>query len=152
MSSRHLRGILLLAALTALGSCASLRLAGDRGAASRVARLLASRDAAELSRISGSPFLIDGEVVPLPDDVAGFWRAVAQAGWKLEPGLVGSAPAAPAEWRGLDDSMEVRAFFKNYVDERCRILELSASSGGEALLLVRERLFSLDILGFRGPR
>jgi len=145
--------IILVAAASclALGSCATIQHASDRGAARRVAELLRSGRAEDLRRMSRVPFLIDGEVVPLPQDVAAFWRALAETGWRLEPSLVRSA-AAREGWREFGDTMEVRAFFHNYVDERCRILTLHTASGEEAILLLWEGFLSRTILGFRGPR
>jgi hypothetical protein len=69
----------LAAALAVLASCAGLEAARDEGDARWVADLMASGNAAALAKASSVPFLLDGEIVALGEDVASFWEAAAKA-------------------------------------------------------------------------
>jgi hypothetical protein len=140
------------AAAIALASCASLQHSWDQGNVQSVANLINTGQAAKLGAMSGSPFLIDGEVVPLKADVSGFWDGIVKAGYKVQGPQLGSAAPASDNYRQFADTMEVRAFFKNYVKKDTRILELKTSSGKTILLIIKDALFSNKIIqGFKGP-
>jgi len=150
---RKLVGAAACAILLALSSCASLQHGWDQGSVTMVADLINSGKSAELASMSGSPFLVDGEVVPLKADVAGFWTGIVKAGYKVQgPQLGMTAPATPDSYKQFADTMEVRAFFKNYVKKDTRLLELKTSGGTTVLLLIKDSLFSKKIIqGFKGP-
>ncbi len=135
----------------ALGGCASLQRSVDEGNAARVARLLSEGKGAELAKISASPFLLDGEIIALPGDVAGFWDGVAKAGLRLDPALSRAVPVGAESWREFGQSREVKVWFSKYVAQGVRLFELRTVNGGRVLLLVREGLFSRTVYGFKGP-
>jgi hypothetical protein len=141
------------AALIALSSCASLQHSWDQSNVENVANLINTGQAAKLAAMSSSPFLIDGEVVPLKADVSGFWDGIIKAGYKVGgPQLGAASPAAADSYKQFADTMEVRAFFKNYVKKDTRILELKTSSGKTVLLIIKDAVFSKKIIqGFKGP-
>jgi hypothetical protein len=141
------------AAALALASCASLQHGWDRGNVDTVAQLINDGQGAKLSAMSGSPFLVDGEVVPLKADVAGFWDGIIKAGYKVQGPQLGSAFLAGADsYKQFADTMEVRAFFANYVKKDTRILELKTSAGKSILLIVKDSLFAKKVIqGFKGP-
>jgi hypothetical protein len=151
MSHTPARVLVALALLLALGGCASLQRSADEGSAARVARLLAEGESAELAKMSVSPFILDAEIIPLASDVATFWDGAAKAGLRLETGVARAVPVGPETWREFGASREVQVYFTKYVAQGARLFELRTSRGGRVLLLVRERLFSFSIYGFRGP-
>jgi hypothetical protein len=150
---RRLLGAAACAAFLVLASCASLQHGWDQGNVGMVADLINSGQSARLAAMRSSPFLIDGEVVPLKADVAGFWDGIVKAGYKVSgPQLGAAAPAAADSYKQFADTMEVRAFFKNYVKKDTRILELKTSSGKTVLLIIKDAVFSKKIIqGFKGP-
>ena len=150
---RRLLGAAACGILLALSSCASLQHGWDKGNVAMVADLINAGKSAELAQMSGSPFLVDGEVVPLKADVASFWAGIIKAGYKVQgPQLGSAAPAAADSYKQFADTMEVRAFFKNYVKADMRLLELKTADGKTVLLIVKDRLFSKKIIqGFKGP-
>ncbi len=150
---KRLLGAAACAALLALSSCASLQHGWDQGDVNMVADLINAGQSAKLASMSGSPFLIDGEVVPLKADVAGFWDGIIKAGYKVQgPQLGAAAPVSADSYKQFADTMEVRAFFKNYVKKDTRILELKTSAGKSILLIIKDSPFSKKIVqGFKGP-
>ncbi len=135
----------------ALAGCASMQHAKDEGSASRVSRLLVEGRGAELASISASPFLLDGEIIALPADVVTFWDGAAKTGLRLDTELARAVPVGPDTWREFGQSWEVKTWFTKYVAQGARLFEMRTPRGGRVLLLVRERMFSLTIYGFRGP-
>ena len=141
------------AAAMALASCASLQHSWDQGNVDNVANLINTGQSATLAAMSGSPFLVDGEVVPLKVDVAEFWNGIIKAGYKVRgPQLGTAAPVRADSYKQFADTMEVRAFFVNYVKKDTRILEMKTSAGKSILLIIKDSLFSQKIIqGFKGP-
>lgn len=142
-------GVLLLLVFS---SCASLRVARDERNVNRIAARINGRDAGALERMSEVPFLLDQEIVLLPQDVAGFWRNALQAGFTVnDPRLREGRPLEEETYRRFADSMEVRTFFRKYLPKGTRLLELETGDGRRMLLLVKKRLFSTRIHGLKGP-
>jgi len=140
------------AAAMALASCASLQHSWDQGNVETVAKLINGGQSARLAAMSTTPFLVDGEIVLLKTDVAGFWDGIIKAGYKVEgPVLQSGEPVSPDGYKRFADTMEVRAFFVQYVKKDNRILELKTSAGGKILLIMRDSWFSKTIQGFKGP-
>jgi hypothetical protein len=142
----------LLGVFLALSSCSSIQRAQDQGRVGRVAQLINSGDAEKLAAMSGVPFLLDQEIIPLRDDIAGFWTDVVKAGFKVEgPALEKGAAVTAESYRIFADTMEAKAYFSKYVKKGARVLELSTSGGRRIVLLVRDTLFSRTLYGFKGP-
>ncbi len=143
-------GILVLAALLALASCTTLQ--RDERRVESIARLVNAGQAEQLAAISTLPFLLDQEILVLPQDVAFFWKSMLAAGYRLEePQLERGSAIGPDSYREFRDSMEVRTFFKKYLKRGTRLLELRTSDEHRVLLLVRSTAFSRQISGFKGP-
>lgn len=142
--------ILVLAALLALASCATLQ--RDERRVESIARLVNAGQAERLAAMSTVPFLLDQEILVLPQDVAFFWTSMLEAGYRLEePRLERGSSIGPDSYKEFRDSMEARTFFKKYVKRGSRLLELRTGDGRRVLLLVRFTAFSRQISGFKGP-
>ena len=135
-----------------LASCASIQRSQDQGTVRQVANLINSGDSSRLASLSASPFLLDGEIVPLPADVASFWQGIAKAGFRVEgAALDKGAPVGAESYRDFADTMEVKSFFGRYVKDGTRVLELTTNAGTRIRLLTTSQWFSWKILGFKGP-
>lgn len=142
----------VLAAAILLSSCASIQRAQDQGRVGRIAELINSGEAGKLAAMSGVPFLLDQEIIPLRDDIAGFWKDVVKAGFRVEgPSLEKGSPVTADSYRAFADTLEAKAFFSRYVKKGARVLELSTSGGRTIILLVRDTVFSRTLYGFKGP-
>ncbi len=142
--------VLALAALVALATCATLQ--QDQHRADKIAQLVNRGRVEELAAMSTVPFLLDQEILVLPQDVAYFWKSVVEAGYRLEePKDERGSAVGPDSYREFRDSMEVRTFFKKYVKKGTRLLELRTGDGRRLLLLVRGGALSRRICGFKGP-
>jgi hypothetical protein len=140
-----------LAAALALASCASIQRSQDQGKVREVADLINAGDSAKLATLSASPFLLDGEIVPLPADVASFWQGISKAGFRVEgAALDRGVPVAADSYKDFADTMEVKSFFARYV-KNARVIDLTTSAGRRIRLLTMSQWFSWKILGFKGP-
>jgi hypothetical protein len=145
--------VAVLCAVTLLASsCASLQRSWDQGAIRQVADLINAGDAQKLAAMSLTPFILDGEVVVLPADVAGFWSGILKAGFRVEAAALDNGTKVSADsYRQFADTMEVRSYFARYVKDDTRILDLTTGSGSHLRLLMRNEWFSWKILGWKGP-
>jgi len=140
-------------ALLLLSSCASLQHSWDQGNVRMVATLINGGQAQKLAAMSATPFLVDGEIVPLTPDVASFWNGIVKAGFRVEGAtLTQGTPLTADSYKQFADTMEVRSFFAQYVKKDARILELrTATSGDRILVILRDSWGSKTMYGFKGP-
>jgi hypothetical protein len=139
------------AAIMLLASCSTLqRMSDDKGAA-WVAQQVNGGNAADLAAVSSSPFLLDGEIIALPEDTVTFWEGLAAARLELDPELSRAVPVVTETWREFGSSRDVQVFFRKYVAEGARLFELSTASGRHVLVLYRSSWGSRALYGFKGP-
>jgi hypothetical protein len=140
------------AAAIALASCASLQHNWDRDSVKQVADLLNASQPQKLASMSVTPFLVDGEIVLLKNDVASFWEGVTKAGFRVDgSSLDQGAPVTEESYKQFAPTMEVKSFFARYVQKDSRILSMASSTGRRILLVMRSEWFSRQIVGFKGP-
>ncbi len=146
-------GAVIATALLLLSSCASLQHSRDQGDVEMVAGLINDGQGQKLAAMSATPFLVDGEIVPLKPDVASFWNGIVKAGFRVEGAtLMQGAPLTADSYKQFADTMEVKSFFAQYVKKDARILELrTATSGDRILLIFRDSWGSKTMYGFKGP-
>ncbi len=143
--------IMLLAAAFILASCASIQTKDERNIR-RISRLINSGDHEELIIMSEMPFLLDQEIIVLEKDINSFWKDILNAGFKVnEPELERGIFIDEESYKEFYTSMEVKTFFKKYLPEGTRMLELKTSTGRRILLLIKEKLWLRKIYGFKGP-
>jgi hypothetical protein len=146
---------MLLAAVLALAmaGCASLQPAARfERSADHVVDLINSGRAADLASSSALPFLLDGEILLLRSDVAGFWRGVAGSGFKIGPQATVHAVALDdRSFERFASTMEVRTFFSRHVSRQGSLVVVEAGRSRILLLLDRGKWGRTLIVGFRGP-
>jgi hypothetical protein len=135
----------------ALGSCTSLQRMSDEKGAAWVVQQLNGGNAAELVAVSSSPFLLDGEIIALPEDTVFFWEGIAKSGVKLDTELSRSVEVGAETWREFGSTRDVQVFFGKYVKEGARLFELPTANGRRVLVLYRSSWGSRTLYGFKGP-
>jgi hypothetical protein len=140
-----------LGVVLSLGSCASIQHSRDQGAVRQVADLINAGQSKKLAAMSVTPFLVDGEIVPLLGDVSSFWDGIVKTGFRVDaPRLDSGIPALETSYKDFADTMEVKSFFARYV-KGARIQEMTTSTGARIRLLTKSDWFSWKIIGFKGP-
>jgi len=140
-----------LAVLLLFASCGTLQRMSDEKGASWVARQLNEGRTAGLAEVSTLPFLLDGEILALPEDAVILWEGLAKAGLKLEAELSRAVPVGTDTWREFGSGRDVQVFFRKYVAEGARLFELATTGGRYVLVLYRSSWGSRAIYGFKGP-
>jgi hypothetical protein len=144
--------VAVCAATLVLGSCASLQRSFDEGDIRQVVDLINSGQSQKLTALSMTPFLVDGEVVVLPADVAGFWAGIVKAGFRVDGAALDSGTAVAADSYSLfARTMEVKSFFSRYLKEGGRVLDFATGGGKHVRLLIKNEWFSWKIVGWKGP-
>jgi hypothetical protein len=140
-----------LAIVLLFASCSTLQRMSDEKGAAWVAQRLNDGNAADLAAISSSPFLLDGEIIALPEDTTALWNGLAKAGLKLDPELSRALTVGPDTWREFGSSRDVQVFFGKYVAEGAHLFELPTVNGHRVLILYRSSWGSRKLYGFKGP-
>lgn len=143
---------LAAAAALVLGSCASLQRSFDEGDMKRIVDLINTGQPERLAGMSVTPFLVDGDVVALPDDVTGFWTSIVKSGYRVQgAALAAGTKVAPDSYTLFASTQEVKFFFSRYVKDGGRILELTTDGGRRVRILLRSEWLSWKIVGWKGP-
>lgn len=144
-------GLILVAALL-FSSCASL---GFRPSQARVERLLALVDSGKVSGFKGladPPFIYDGEILLLQSDVAALWDNLGRAGLALQKARTVSVVRTDKDtYTRFSPAMEVRTFFRKYLDKASYLVTLEAPEGRYYLILGKVVQGYPRIQGFKGP-
>lgn len=132
-------------------SCASVQKKDERSVLN-VAELINQGDSDALFRMSRVPFLLDQEIVLLKKDIETFWSNIIEAGYTVDSPILEHGQAIGNDsYLRFYDSMEVKTFFKKYLSEKTRMLELKTSTNQRILLLVEKKCLTRRIYGFKGP-
>lgn len=119
-----------------LASCSTIPFAQRPKNAMRVVELFTAGDVQSLDNISQVPFLFNGEIVELPEDVNTIWTNLTKSGLKLTGAKVADAQAiGPESYKRFADTMQVRVFFQKYLPKGTALVHLTFSGGSFDLLL-----------------
>ncbi len=142
---------LTLLCLVVFFSCSTVRFVQKEGTVLKVIDLINSGDAGRLAGISGSPFLLDGEIIMMPGDMKQFWEKAAEKGFVLtRPEVLGITPVDGNTYTLFSPYEEVKMFFEKYVPSDAVVVRVSSSAGDVLLLLYGRNEGYPYILGFKG--
>ena len=141
---------ILMMLLLLIPSCITFKV--DENEAGKIISLINAGDVEKLTAITATPFLLDGEIIALPDDAGFLWQNLKEAGFALQnPLLAGLAPVTDETYKLFSEDWEVSVFFKKYVPKDSKLAEIKTADGTYLLLLDGNRRGSAQILGMRGP-
>jgi hypothetical protein len=139
--------LLLLAA-----SCASGPYVQNKDSVGNLIELINKGGVGDIKGLSDSPFLFDGEILLLSDDVGSLWANLKSAGFRLENARIVSMEHITGDsYKAFGASMDVQVFFKKYLNQDSSLVRLEAKSGTWFLILNREVAGFPRIQGLRGP-
>jgi hypothetical protein len=155
IAARYLAARILaigLAAMGILGSCAT---APYMPSEKKVDRLVALIDRGGVGAVKGlvsAPFLLDGEILLRQADVDSAWSNLKAASFSLgSPAIASIERIGPDSSSLFADTMDVRVFFKKYLDKNSVLVALDSAGGRYYLILNREVSGYPRIQGFKGP-
>lgn len=139
--------------LLLLVSCSTVPFAQRPANALRIVRLFNSGDIQSLDTISQVPFLFNGEIVELREDVNTIWTNLVKSGLKLDEAQVADAKAiGPDSYKQFSDTMEVQVFFGKYLPKGTALVRVAFTGGSFDLLLDGARRGYPVVIGIKaGP-
>jgi hypothetical protein len=133
-----------------LASCASKPYVQKEEKVFDLIRAINSGEAASKA-LAEAPFLFDGEIILLQNHLTALWRNLHMAGFRMNDAvIVRSEFLNENSYREFGDTMDVRAFFKKYLDENTSLVEVKARGGNYLFLLNTEVNGYPRIQGFKG--
>jgi len=98
-----------------------------------------------------APFLFDGEIVLLQNHLTVLWKNLHMAGFRMyDASIVRNHFIKEDSFKEFGDTMDVRTFFKKYLDENTSLVEIKARGGNYLFLLNKEVNGYPRIQGFKG--
>lgn len=130
---------LALVVATAATSCATAPYTPSERSITKLASLISSGGVGKVKGIATAPFLLDGEILLRQADVDTAWANFAAAKLSLRsPTIASIARIGPDSYTRFGSSMDVRVFFKKYLNKDSSLVALDTADGRCYLLLNRE--------------
>jgi hypothetical protein len=143
---------LALVVAAAAISCATAPYTPSERSITRLAALIDSGRVGSVKGLAAAPFLLDGEILLRQSDVDAAWANFAAAKLSLRsPKVASIARIGPDSYASFGSSMDVRVFFKKYLDKNSSLVALDTADGRYYLLLNREVSGYPRIQGIAGP-
>jgi hypothetical protein len=141
-----------LSAALLLASCASAPYTPSENKVQKLVDLIDRGGVGAIKGLSTAPFILDGEILIRQADVDSAWANLKTAGFKLDsPKIVSVSKVGAGSYKLFGDRMELRAFFKKYLDESSNIVALDAKAGRYYLILNRQVSGYPRVQGLKGP-
>lgn len=140
------------AALLVVASCATVPPAQREKRVERLIAELNTADESRLMELSARPFLLDGEIILLEDNLRTLWANLRAVGFTFaEAEIVSISPLDGTSYRRFGDTMDVRAFFQKYASSDGALVQLRTGHG-DFLIITGGRVGRVPrIFGFTGP-
>jgi hypothetical protein len=133
-----------------LSSCATKPYVQKEEKIFDLVKAINSGEAAEKA-LAEAPFLFDGEIILLQNHLTVLWKNLYMAGFRMHGAvIVRNEFLGEDSWREFGDTMDVRTFFKKYLDENTSLVEIKARGGNYVFLLNKEVDGYPRIQGFKG--
>lgn len=140
----------LLIAIVLVG-CVSLQ-QQYYNAADDVVDLINDGKAEELSEMTQTPFLLDGEIVILDNDIKGFWQNIIKAGFRVQnPSIIDPYPVNENTFKEFANTMEVESYFKKYISKKGHVVVVETDKFKLLLVMDKAKKNKTKIIGFKGP-
>ncbi len=155
-TARNMRGFVgapaLALCLTLLASCATAPYTPSEKKVEKLVQLIDRGGVGAVKGLSLAPFLLDGEILLRQADVDTAWSNLKAAGFTMgEPKIASIERLGDQSYARFAASMEVRVFFKKYLNKDSVLVALDAAEGRYYLVLNREVSGYPRIQAFKGP-
>ena len=146
------RIFLVLLVLAFFASCATVPVAQREGRIERLLDTLNEGEFEELLPATGTPFLLDREIIILDRDVETMWTNLRDVGFTFaEYRILAVEQLDQESYRRFADGFEVETYFAKYLPEGAALVEVETTHG-RFLLLTGGRDSGRPLLyGMRGP-
>ena len=146
-----MKKIVILLVIAVLAGCITLEQRLSQ-AAENVIDMINEGQADDLADMTVTPFLLDGEIIILDQDMRDFWANIIEAGFEIgTPVLIESIPLQEDTFRQFAETKEVQSYFAKYVSEDCHVVIVETESMRFLFLMDRPEKKKSKIIGFKGP-
>lgn len=135
-----------------MASCATVPVAQRESRIERLLDTLNEGTVEEAVPATGTPFLLDREIIILERDVETMWSNLQQVGFSFAGYEIRSVEEVTAEsHRRFGSTMDVEVYFQKYLPEGAAVVTVDTDNG-EFLLLTGGKVEGAPLLyGMRGP-
>jgi hypothetical protein len=138
--------------LALLASCATAPYTPSEKKVQKLVALIDKGGVGAVKGLSVAPFLLDAEILLRQADVDTAWANLKAAGFTMgEPKVSSIERLGDGSYARFAESMEVRSFFKRYLNKDSVLVALDAAEGRYYLILNREVSGYPRIQAFKGP-
>ncbi|HUV06925.1 MAG TPA: hypothetical protein VMX75_04295 [Spirochaetia bacterium] len=143
--------LLLTLTVVAVVGCVSLK-QQYHDTAEDVIELINKGETEKLSEMTQTPFILDGEIIILKNDMASFWQNIVKADFKIEgPTVIEASPANEETYKRFAGTMEVETYFKKYLSDKGHVIVIETDRFMLLLLMDKTKKGKIRIIGFKGP-
>lgn len=144
--------LIVAVGVLALAACPTVPLAQRENAVYRVIELVNEGEIDSLMRNTNNPFLLDGEILALENDIEYLWTALRAAEFTFTDAIIRDiTPVTDRSYAEFADTMDVAVFFEKYLSSDGTIVEIETKNGEFLLLLGSRRRRMPLVYGFKGP-
>ena len=143
--------LLLTLTVVAVVGCVSLK-QQYHDTAEDVIELINKGETEKLSEMTQTPFILDGEIIILKNDMASFWQNIVKADFKIkDPTVIEASPANEETYKHFAGTMEVETYFKKYLSDKGHVIVIETDRFMLLLLMDKTKKGKIRIIGFKGP-
>ena len=140
-------GVVLL-----LSACATLPVAQREARIERLLDGLNEEGLEEVLPATGSPFLLDREILILDRDIETMWTNLRKVGFSFAEYEIRSVePVEEESFRRFGTSMDVETYFSKYLPEGAAVVSVDTRHGSFLLLTGGKVAGAPQLYGMRGP-
>lgn len=139
-------------AVILFASCASIPVSTRPADVEDVVQMINTGQSERLAKHSQVPFMFDGEILLMEQDMNLLWGNLRQTGFALREARVESLErAGENSYRLFAETMEAEVYFRKYLPENAMVARVTSSNGDFILLLGGRQAGFPMIYGLRGP-
>lgn len=144
--------LIVAGVLVLLASCQTVPVAQREGRVEQLLEELNTADVERLVELSARPFLLDGEIIILEEDLVTLWSNLRDVGFTFAtPTVEELGPVTEHTYRSFGTTMDVRVWFSQYTAEGAGLARV-VTSHGTFLIVTGDRIGRVPrIYGFTGP-
>ena len=106
----------------------------------------------ELYAMTQTPFLLDGEIVVLDNDMRDLWETITSGGAKVSNlVLVESYPVEENTYKRFADTFEVKSYFERYVSKDGHVVIVETEDLRLFFLMDKTKKGAKKLIGLKGP-
>jgi hypothetical protein len=144
--------ILSLLLLLSLSMCATINLVQEEKNVMGIIEVINSGNSEKLIECSRVPFLLDGEIIMMEQDITMLWTNLMSGGFTIEEAVVTHIQKIDkAAYKEFENNMEIEAYFQKYLPGKAVLSRVSTKDGDYLFLTGKGKKGTTLLYGLKGP-